>query len=267
MNPNQSAPPSSPTPPPGSGGQLPNWSQQPQGQPQPFQPGQQNPQGGESPQYVFMARPMEPQKLEISEETMKKHLASNKKFPFLNLSEGEYVIDAISRHPIGMVGIWAAVIFVIGALVVVMMALRGDTFTTTLGSMGGGPSLGILMIPFLLLTLLALIIGFVASYVYSANKFYLTNESVIQHIQLSLFSRHEQTVSLINVEDASYQQHGIIQYIFGYGTLRLSTEGEETTYRFTFAPNPKPHIAVLNNAVEAFKNGRPVTAESYHSDF
>jgi hypothetical protein len=41
----------------------------------------------------------------------------------------------------------------------------------------------------------------------------------------------------------------------------LSTEGDETTYRFTFAANPKRRIAVLNNAVEAFKNGRPVNPD------
>lgn len=41
--------------------------------------------------------------------------------------------------------------------------------------------------------------------------------------------------------------------------IRLSTEGEETTYRFNYVANPKRQTAILNNAVEAFKNGRPVT--------
>jgi hypothetical protein len=40
----------------------------------------------------------------------------------------------------------------------------------------------------------------------------------------------------------------------------LSTEGDETTYRFNYVTNPKYYIAILNNAVEAFKNGRPVGA-------
>jgi len=98
----------------------------------------------------------------------------------------------------------------------------------------------------------------VAYYVYVNNKFFLTNESVIQEIQVSLFARKEQTVSLANIEDASYTQHGIIQTIFNYGSVRLSTQGDETTYRFTYVARPKEHIETLNNAVEAFKNGRPV---------
>ena len=99
---------------------------------------------------------------------------------------------------------------------------------------------------------------FVAYYVYVNNKFFLTNESVIQEIQYSIFSKHEQTVSLANIEDASYTKRGIIQQIFDYGDIRLSTEGDETTYRFSYVANPKNHIAQLNNAVEAFKNGRVV---------
>jgi hypothetical protein len=49
--------------------------------------------------------------------------------------------------------------------------------------------------------------------------------------------------------------------LFNYGLIRLSTEGDETTYRFNYASSPKKHIAVLNNAVEAFKNGRPVNGD------
>jgi len=63
---------------------------------------------------------------------------------------------------------------------------------------------------------------------------------------------------LSNIEDASFTQHGILQQILNYGDIRLSTEGDETTYRFSYVAAPKEHIARLNNAVEAFKNGRPV---------
>jgi hypothetical protein len=43
--------------------------------------------------------------------------------------------------------------------------------------------------------------------------------------------------------------------------MRLSTEGEETTYRFAFVENPKEQIATVTDAVESFKNGRPVGTE------
>jgi uncharacterized membrane protein YdbT with pleckstrin-like domain len=127
------------------------------------------------------------------------------------------------------------------------------------------PSLGVYNLPYSLvlfvgsmLLLLFLIGGYIVIWIYLNNKFFLTNESVIQEIQVSLFSRHEQTVSLINIEDASFRQQGILQSMLNYGSIRLSTEGDETTYRFNYVYNPKQEIAMLNNAVEAFKNGRPV---------
>jgi hypothetical protein len=73
-------------------------------------------------------------------------------------------------------------------------------------------------------------------------------------------------VSLGSVEDASYRQFGIWQSLFNYGTIRLSTEGEETSYRFQYASNPKKQIAVLNNAIECFKNGRPIGSDFYEDD-
>jgi uncharacterized membrane protein YdbT with pleckstrin-like domain len=117
----------------------------------------------------------------------------------------------------------------------------------------------VIILSVLLFVGLILIGMYVIFYVYFNNRFFLTNESVIQEIQTSIFSRLEQTVSLINIEDASFTQNGIIQQIFDFGAIRLSTEGEETTYRFTYVSNPKEVIATLNNAIEAFKNGRPIT--------
>jgi hypothetical protein len=63
---------------------------------------------------------------------------------------------------------------------------------------------------------------------------------------------------LSDIEDTSYAKNGIFQQIFDYGSIRLSTIGDETTYRFSYVANPEKYLAKLNNAVEAFKNGRTV---------
>ncbi len=203
---------------------------------------------------VHMARPIDPRPLEVTPETMAKHEASRKKYPTLNLSEGEYVISAVRRHPIGLVPI---VGFVLVMIVICMGAL--PFYASFKNSYAGDlPSVAVVGVLAFLLATLFTIGGLIAVYVYISNRFFLTNESVIQEIQNSLFSKHEQTVSLQNIEDASYRQDNILQTIFDYGAIRLSTEGDETTYRFSYVSHPKKQIAILNNAVEAFKNGRPV---------
>jgi len=210
---------------------------------------------GPTPQVVHLSRAVEPLDQPISPGVKARHDQSLRDFPFLNLSEGEFVISAVRRHPIGLVLPVGLTIFLVALTASII--INYPLLATSLG-MIAPPSHGSVAFIGILLIILFLIGGYVAVWVYINNKFFLTNESVIQEIQTSLFSRHEQTVSLSNIEDASFLQQGIIQTMFDYGSIRLSTEGDETTYRFNYVTNPKQQIAILNNAVEAFKNGRPV---------
>ena len=192
----------------------------------------------------------------VGDEVKLKHDRSNQLYPDLNLSEGEYVISAVRRHPIGLlIPIVTGVLLISLAFILlfnfdfVSQIFRFNTDKVNLSS---------LLFPVSMLILLVILGVYIFYYIYTNNKFFLTNESVIQEIQTGLFRRLEQTVSLSNIEDASFTQIGIIQQLFNYGSIRLSTEGDETTYRFSYVANPKEHIAILNNAVEAFKNNRPI---------
>ena len=206
-------------------------------------------------QVVHFTRAINPDKPEISEEVKRKHEESATRYPLLNLSDGEYVICAVRRHPIGLVGPVLVTALLVSLL---MMGLFNyDAVTQALG-FAELPDFGPILLSGVLAILLVLVGGYIAIWVYQNNQFFLTNESVIQEIQVSLFARREQTVSLENIEDASYHQRGILQTLLDYGSIRLSTEGDETTYRFSYVASPKRQIAILNNAVEAFKHGRPV---------
>lgn len=207
-------------------------------------------------QVVHVARAIEPIKQEISAETKKRHDRSHRLYPTLNLSDNEYVISAVRRHPIGLLLPLTGGVFIIAAALSILSNYAA--IVEALGIQGRFSEASMIFIPVIIFCAFIGLGMFVAYYVYVNNKFFLTNESVIQEIQVTLFSRHEQTVSLGSIEDASYYQDGIFQHIIGYGSIRLSTEGDETTYRFTYVANPKQHITTLNNAVESFKNGRPV---------
>lgn len=238
--------------------QQPQYNQAGQNQPTPPPQGAQNPGQAAGPtQYVYVTRPHEPEQPQMSEEQRRRHEDAKRQFPDLNLSEGEFIISAVDRHIIGLLQIWALVGVVLVVIVGVVYFLAGAG-----GNVEGATEvlpIEILAIPGFLLAVLTLIFGGIATSIYQANRFFLTNESVIQQIQDGLFAKREQTVSLANIEDASYTQHGLLPHILNYGMIRLSTEGDETTYRFNYASRPRKTVNILNNAVEAFKNGRPVT--------
>lgn len=207
------------------------------------------------PKVVHATRPHEPQKREISEELQKKHQQSVEKYPFLNLTAGEYVVLELKRHPIGL---WMP----IGLSAFLIILLLSILFSYPMIMLESGsdmlPGLGLVAVITLSLSGLIGIFAYISAWVYLRNQFFLTNESVIQELQYSLFSKREQTASLGSIEDVSYLQTGVLQTMLNYGTIRLSTEGDETTYRFYFVSDPKTQTRQLTNAVEAFKNGRPV---------
>lgn len=206
------------------------------------------------PRVVHVARSTEPIPVEVSETTKQRHQESMRAFPWLNLSDHEYIISAVRRHPIGM---WGPLLATSVAVSTVFIMLMNYPYISELIGLPVA-SYGTVLLIGVLMAILFLIGGYLAIWVYTNNRFFLTNESVIQEIQASIFSKKEQTVSLMNIEDASFSQRGPMQTLLNYGSIRLSTEGEETTYRFDYVSNPKVQIAILNNAVEAFKNGRPV---------
>jgi hypothetical protein len=232
-----------------------------QGRPLYYAPPTDDQQGQQQapPQYVHISRAPEPAEIPLSEDTKRRHEESVKAFPDLNLSAAEFVISMVQRHPIGLFAPIGLGVLVIGLIIALLANLQPILDSIATPGMIDIATIGPpLFFGGLLVILLIGVLCYIHVWVYQNNKFFLTNESVIQEIQVSLFSRHEQTVSLQNIEDASFRQQGILQTMFNYGSIRLSTEGDETTYRFNYVADPKRQIAILNDAVEAFKNGRPV---------
>lgn len=251
----QEQPPVTPTPPPGAATRSQGLPPEPAASDgNNFDP-RYRVQMSNEPGVVHITRPIEPDPYEVSAALQKKHETSKRMYPGLNLSRGEYVIIKLHRHPIGLLMPVASTTLALCLLVSIWILYPVLLQANPVGL----PSMVTVSLILLPLMLLAGLFGYIAVWVYLRNTFFMTNESIVQEIQHSLFSRHEQTVSLGSVEDVSFIQHGVLPTMLNYGMIRLSTEGEETTYRFYFVSNPKRQVAILNNAVEDFKNGRPVS--------
>lgn len=192
-------------------------------------------------------------KSQVSEEEKKLHHKSKQLYPELSLSPGEYVLEAVRRHPVGLVAIWSVTLII--SLLAIMLIFFYDFYKDDLiSNMGINPaslpSSSMLILPAFILAIFFIAGGFIATYVYNKNRFYLTTESVIQFVQYSLFNSKQQIVNLINVEDVSADRRGILQHILNYGTLRLSTQGEETIYRFQLVSDPSGVVSRINDATE-----------------
>lgn len=191
------------------------------------------------------------------ETIARRHEDSKKRFPDVALDEDEYVVVSVRRHPFGALGILfaSAMSFVIVASIWILVCFMPNKFNLN-QQMKFNVSLACLAI--LALSVLAGIIG---NSIYKNNKFYVTNERVIQKLVSGLFSHKKQTISLEAIEDISFTQTGILAHMFDFGTVRLSTVGDESTYTFTMVSRPEKQTELLGDLVENSKENSEITEE------
>lgn len=154
---------------------------------------------------------------------------SKKDFPFLKLEEDEYVEYAFSRAKACLFAIIAGTALgLVAILVGFLVVLMGQSSLDAMGR-------NFLYVILTCLIVAALLIGAVAFIVYRGNKLFVTNKHVIQMVMKSPVATSLNMIDLASVEDASFHQNGILQKLFHYGTFRLSTVGDETTYTFAYS--------------------------------
>ena len=159
-------------------------------------------------------------------------------YPKLDFDQNEFVVIDVQRTFMGLVTIWLfAILGFILALILALVILHLPNLTYTDLASCGVISLG---------AIISLTYGLIASSVYTANTFIVTNKRVFAHIQYTPFAMRTQTIELSRIEDCSVSQKGLLATLFDYGSIRLSTVGHEQTYRFSFVDQPKKQFAVIN---------------------
>ena len=176
-------------------------------------------------------------------------------YPDIQFSPTEYVVIDVQRSPWGIVRIWliALAIFIAMGIIVVLINRTSPVGTT----------LFVNVALFICAIILPLLIGLVGTYIYHRNTFIVTNERIISHIQFTPFAKRLQNVEIEHIEDCSFAQHGLLSIMFNYGTIRLSTIGDEQTYLFTFVDNPQAQFQVINHVVQQVDEGEPTRYRRY----
>lgn len=176
-----------------------------------------------------------------------RHERSKKDFPGLRLEDDEYVEFVFKRASICLFLILGGTaLSVILVLVAFLVFLLGQAMIDEMGQ----------RFLFIILTALlfaAVIIGTIAFMIYHGNKLYVTNKHVVQLVMNSLVSSSENMIDLASIEDVSFRREGIMQQMFHYGTLRLATVGDETTYTFKYADISSEQLKAVSKLVTGAK--------------
>lgn len=149
------------------------------------------------------------------------------------LEPGECILTVVHRSLIGLVGIYLVAIAAVAAGFALLVVLSPDSFDRSSG--GLSPTLvSIIIVSAILLSLIL----FVATYIYRQSRLLVTDRSLVQITQRTLFIRKVSRLSMSNVEDVSEEQRGILASLFNYGTLTVQTAGELENFIFSLCPNP-----------------------------
>lgn len=176
-----------------------------------------------------------------------RHERSKKDFPGLKLDDDEYVEYAFKRARVCLMMIWGGTALgLIIVLLAFLLVLMGQAMLDDMGK-------HFLFIILFTLLVTALIVGMLAMKIYSGNKMFITNKHAIQMIMDSPVLTSINIIDLSSVEDASFKQDSLMQKLFNYGTFRLSTVGDETTYTFKYSDISSSDLKGVTKLISAAK--------------
>ena len=180
-----------------------------------------------------------------------RHERSKKDFPGLRLEDDEYVEFAFKRARVCLLMIIGGVMFgLIVVLLAFLLVLMGQSMIDEMGR-------NFLFIILAALLASAVMIGVVSLVVYNGNRLFITNRRVIQMVMTSPVVNSVNIIDLSSVEDSSFRQENLLQNLFHYGTFRLSTVGDETTYTFKYSDISGEELKAVTDLISnAKKRGR-----------
>ena len=173
------------------------------------------------------------------------------------LEEGESILTVVHRSLLGLVGIYLVAVVAIGAVIGLIIAVSPSAFESN----GGSFSSSLSAVVFVAAVLLAIIL-FIITYVYRQSRLLVTNKSLVQIMQKTLFIRKVSRLSMSNVEDVKEEQRGFWSTFFNYGTLTVQTAGTEDNFVFTLCPNPTKLADEIIEARQAY--AKSVEEETGH---
>jgi hypothetical protein len=170
--------------------------------------------------------------------------------PLESMQPGERVICEIKRHPIGILGIYVSLISVVALVAIIGYAFGPQMFTTY----DSKTVYGYTTLALAVIGVLCALFGYVAHIVYWGNRWVVTDDSVTQVIQNSLFSKQSSQLSMANLEDITAEKNGIIQQMFNFGMLKCETAGaQKSKFYFLYCPNPEYYAKCILSAREVFE--------------
>ena len=184
--------------------------------------------------------------------TKLRHARSAKDFPGIDLEEDEYVEVAMRRSGKGLILIWAAEALGFVVLTAILILVMNG------GGGSGLPGLTEAAKNYLYLVIFGLcgvllVTGTAGTFIYKDNFLIVTNKRALRRARNNLLASSMNIIELQSVEDVSFHKSGMFDYVFGVGTVRMATVGDETTYILSYVDEPHGEIKTISKLLQKVK--------------
>jgi hypothetical protein len=170
------------------------------------------------------------------------------KHAMINLQPDENLIFQVKQHKIVLFAIYGGGIAGVIAFAIIIFTVLPGLFGKDKAMLAN--SVGIIV--FIVMAAFIALFVIVLAFIYQRNGCILTNRNLAQVKRLSLFNSESIQLSLDKLQDITFEKKGIFAYIFGYGTIRCETAGEEPTFLFKFCPDPQNYSQQIIGAKEEY---------------
>lgn len=179
-----------------------------------------------------------------------------RKDEFINLDPDEQIEFEVHRNPIASVPIYLTGLIIFTML----LGLVYLAATNTAEIAEFVPPLAVYF-GISLLMLLDVGITFIAAAIFMNNYLVITNENLIQMLQMSLFSRKVSQLSLAKIQDVTAKQNGFFPTVFKYGSIGIESAGEQSNFTFRFAEKPYESAKRIIDAGDRYNSKHGLSKE------
>ena len=161
-----------------------------------------------------------------------------------HVDEDEVKLCEVSKHPFGIIVIYLFTALGMGtglglAYFLIPSVVEDTDFAFGIANIFAG-----------VVMVVALLIMVIATIIYRQNRIIVTDRNITQTLQYGLFSRKVSQLNLVNVEDVTSEQDGVLPTVFDYGVLKVETAGEQVNFVFNFCPRPGYYAKIILEARE-----------------
>lgn len=160
------------------------------------------------------------------------------------VDDDEIKLIEVHKHPIGLVIVYTQTAVGILTAITLLFFVIPTVVQDESAAFWVAASLGLFAFLFAGLVLA------ISTYIFKQNRIIVTDRNITQILQFGLFSRKVSQLNIVNVEDVTSEQRGILQTSLNYGVLKIETAGEQANFVYDFCPNSGNVAKIILDARE-----------------